>query len=95
MKRLALMLRLRRDPKSPQEYYSDGFSAPVQIKTAIATKADPSTIDADIAARTFQLDAAEREKLRELFERSDELRYSGCTTALIRFRLKNDGKCDT
>ena len=72
----ALMRRLRRDPKSPQEYYSDASRA-VQIKTAIATKADPSTIDADIAARTFQLDAAEREKLRELFERSDELRYSG------------------
>jgi hypothetical protein len=72
----ALVRRLRRDPASPQEYYSDASRA-VQIKTAMATKADPSTIDADTAARAFRLDEDARAKLRELFARSDELRYSG------------------
>ncbi len=72
----ALLRRLRRDASSPQEYYSDASRA-VQLKTAMATKADPSTVDAETAARTFGLDEAARVKLQELFARSDELRYSG------------------
>ena len=71
-----LMRRLRRDDVSPQEYFSQASRA-VQVKTALARNIDPNAVDFDTAATAFNLDEDARAQLRELFERSDELRYSG------------------
>ena len=71
-----LMRKLRRDDSSPQEYFSQASRA-VRVKTALARNVDPNTVDADTAAAAFQLDEDSRERLRRLFERSDELSYSG------------------
>jgi hypothetical protein len=71
-----LIRTLRRDGTSSQEYYSRASRA-VRVKTALAAKIDPNTVDADAAAAAFHLDEASHEQLRRLFERSDELRYSG------------------
>ena len=71
-----LMRKLRRDNSAPREYYANAARA-VQIKTALATNSDPNVVDADGAAHTFRLDEKARATLRGLFERHDELRYSG------------------
>jgi hypothetical protein len=71
-----LLRRLRRAEVSPQEYFSDASRA-VRVKTALAKNVDPNAVDAEMAAATFQLDENSRAQLRRLFERSDELRYSG------------------
>ena len=49
----------------------------MRIKTALVTHADPNAVDADAAATAFHLNESSRDQLRRLFERSDELRYSG------------------
>ena len=49
----------------------------VQLKTALARRLDPNIVDAEIAVSSFSLDDEKRERLRELFRRGDELRYSG------------------
>ena len=71
-----LMRKLRRDDASPEEYFLHASRA-VQVKTALARNVDPNTVDLETAAATFQLDENSRAQLRRLFERSDELRYSG------------------
>ena len=71
-----LLRRLRRGEVSPQEYFSDASRA-VRVKTALAKNVDPNAVDAEMAAATFRLDESSRAQLRRLFERSDELRYSG------------------
>jgi hypothetical protein len=71
-----LMRKLRRDDSSPQEYFSQASRA-VRVKTALARNIDPNAVDAETAATVFDLDENERTQLRRLFERSDELRYSG------------------
>jgi hypothetical protein len=74
-----LVRKLRRDDSSPQIYFSQATRA-VQVKTALASRhggIDPNMVDAETAATTFQLDENSRDQLRRLFERSDELRYSG------------------
>jgi hypothetical protein len=74
-----LVKKLRRDDVSPQTYFSQAARA-VQVKTALASRhggIDPNMVDAETAATTFQLDENSRDQLRRLFERSDELRYSG------------------
>ncbi|MDQ2823914.1 MAG: BatD family protein [Verrucomicrobiota bacterium] len=71
-----LVRKLRRDDASPQTYFSQAARA-VQVKTALARNVDPNMVDAETAAATFQLDESLRDQLRRLFERSDELRYSG------------------
>jgi len=71
-----LLRRLRRGEVSPQEYFLDASRA-VRVKTALAKNVDPNAVDAEMAAATFQLDENSRAQLRRLFERSDELRYSG------------------
>ncbi len=73
---LDLMRTLRRDQAEPREYYAKARRA-VQIKTALATNSDPAIIDAEAAARTFHMDETSRATVRHLFERNDELRYSG------------------
>ena len=71
-----LMQKLRRNDSSPQEYFSQASRA-VRVKTALARNIDPNAVDAETAAAAFDLDENERTQLRRLFERSDELRYSG------------------
>jgi hypothetical protein len=71
-----LMRKLRRNDSSPQEYFSQASRA-VRVKTALARNIDPNAVDAETAVAAFDLDENERTQLRRLFERSDELRYSG------------------
>ena len=71
-----LTRRLRRSDIAPNEYFPQA-SRLVQIKTALARNLDPNVVDVETAARAFDLDESERAKLRQIFEQSDELRYSG------------------
>jgi hypothetical protein len=71
-----LMRKLRRQEGSPHEYYVNAARA-VQIKTALAKNIEPNMVDVDTAGATFDLDDDSRQQLRQLFARSDELRYSG------------------
>jgi hypothetical protein len=72
----ALQRSLRREDVSPAEYFSKASRA-VQLKTALVRNVDPAAVDADFAASTFGMDEATRTRLRRLFEKSDEARYSG------------------
>jgi len=71
-----LQKSLRRDDASPQEYFSRASRA-VQLKTALAKNVDPNTVDAEVAASVFRADEKTRLRLQQLFETSDEVRYSG------------------
>ena len=71
-----LLRKLRRSELSPQEYFSSA-SRVVRVKTAIAKNINPNTVDAETAAKAFDLDEHERTQLRTLLDRSDELRFSG------------------
>jgi hypothetical protein len=73
-----LLRKLRRNELSPQEYFS-GASRAVRVKTALAKNVDPSAVDVEMAAAAFALDENSRAQVRWLFERNDELRYSGRT----------------
>ena len=72
----ALQRSLRREDVSPQEYFSSASRA-VQLKTALAKDIDPNSVDAETAALAFRADEITRNRLRRLFEKSDEARYSG------------------
>lgn len=72
----ALQRSLRREDVSPEEYFSRASRA-VQLKTALLRNVDPNLVDADLAATAFRMDEATRNRLRRLFEKSDEARYSG------------------
>lgn len=61
---------------TPHEYLANA-SRTVQLKTALARNIDPNLVDADAAATAFRLDEQRAARLRQLFEQSDELRYSG------------------
>ena len=71
-----LVRELRRGDVSPQVYFSHAARA-VQLKTALAKNISPNAVDVETVANTFALSEDERAHLRRLFERSDELRYSG------------------
>src|SRR5438128_1324694 len=71
-----LLRKLRRGQLSPQEYFSS-TSRVVRVKTALAKNVNPNAVDAETAAKAFDLAEDERAQLRTLFERSDELRFSG------------------
>ena len=74
-----LMHNLRRKDASPREYYAEA-SRVVRVKTALASTGrgiDPNIVDAETAADTFKLNSDERDRLRRLFEQSDEWQYSG------------------
>src|SRR3984893_7329912 len=71
-----LARKLRRRDASPQIYFSQAARA-VQLKTALARNVDPNMVDAETVVTTFQLSEDLRDRLRRLFERTDELRYSG------------------
>ena len=72
----ALQRSLRRDDVSPQEYFSRASRA-VQLKTALVRNVEPNAVDAEIAAAAFRADDNTRRRLQELFQKSDEARYSG------------------
>ena len=71
-----LLRKLRRAELSPQEYFSNA-SRVVRVKTALVKKINPNAVDAETAAKAFDLGEHERAQLRSLFDRSDELRFSG------------------
>jgi hypothetical protein len=73
------MRKLLRGDASLREYYAEASRA-VRVKAALASgkrQIDPNAVDAEIAADTFALNGDSRERLRRLFEQSDELQYSG------------------
>jgi hypothetical protein len=72
----AIRRSLRREDIAPEEYFSRASRA-VQLKTALLQNVDPNSVDADLAASAFRMDEATRARLRRLFEKSDEARYSG------------------
>src|SRR5437899_9962754 len=73
---VALMRKLHRSDASPREYYAEA-SRVVRVKAALARNVDPNTVDVETAADTFGLNGDSRERLRRLFDKSDELQYSG------------------
>lgn len=68
--------KLRRAGDPPDRYFAEALRV-VQLKTALARKIEPNTVDAETAVAAFDLPDDERDRMRELFRRSDELRYSG------------------
>lgn len=71
-----LQKRLRRADDPPDQYFAGALRV-VQLKTALARRMEPNSVDAETAVAAFQLDDEKRDRVRELFRRSDELRYSG------------------
>ena len=71
-----LLRELRRGEVSPQIYFSQAARV-VHLKTALAKHINPNAVDGETVAKTFDLNDNERAQLRRLFERSDELSYSG------------------
>jgi len=74
-----LMHKLHRSDVSAREYYSEA-SRVVRLKAALAPgnrSIDPNMVDVETAAATFKLDSDSRDRLRRLFEQSDEWQYSG------------------
>jgi hypothetical protein len=74
---------LHRDDVSAQEYFSRASRA-IQLKTALAKNLDPNKVDAEMAAAAFRADEETRVRLQHLFEKSDEVRYSGAGSNGIR-----------
>src|SRR5205809_5771270 len=83
-----LMRKLRRNDASPREYYAEA-SRVVRVKAALARNVDPNTVDVETAADTFGLNEDSRERLRRLFEQSDELQYSGAHNGSERISPEN------
>lgn len=71
-----LLRKLRRRDLPPQEYFSNASRA-IRIKTALVRNVDPNVVDEEMTQSAFDLDETSREELHRLFQRSDELRYSG------------------
>jgi len=74
-----LMHKLHRNDVSPREYYAEA-SRIVRVKAALASgnrSIDPNMVDVETAAETFNLSSDSRDRLRRLFEQSDEWQYSG------------------
>ncbi len=71
-----LQRSLRQNDSDARQYLAAASRA-VQLKTALARNVDPNSVDAESAASAFRLDEQRRDQLRDLFARSDELRYSG------------------
>jgi hypothetical protein len=71
-----LVSELRRGDVSPQIYFSHAARV-LQLKAALAKNINPNAVDAETVMNAFDLSEDERAQLRRLFERSDELTYSG------------------
>src|SRR5437899_44749 len=68
--------KLRRGELLPEAYFSTA-SLVVCVNMTLAKNVNPNAVDAETAAKAFDLAEDERAQLRTLFERSDELRFSG------------------
>jgi len=71
--------KLRRAGDPPDQYFAGALRV-VQLKTALSFPGrgiEPNTVDAETAVAAFDLPDEKRDRMRELFRRSDELRYSG------------------
>jgi hypothetical protein len=53
---------------------------------------EPNTVDAETAIAAFDLPDEKRDRVRELFRQSDELRYSGRRMETARSGSKPDAK---
>jgi hypothetical protein len=76
----AELQRKLRQAKDPSDKYFAEALRVVQLKTALAARhrrLEPNTVDAEAAVAAFNLPEAQSDRVRELFRRSDELRYSG------------------
>lgn len=71
-----LQRRLRRADDRADQYFAEALRV-VQLKTALARRVEPNTVDAETAVAAFDLPEEKRERMRELFRQNDELRYSG------------------
>ncbi|MEP6975304.1 MAG: BatD family protein [Spartobacteria bacterium] len=74
-----LQRKLRQTDTAPDKYFAEALRV-VQLKTALAPGSrglEPNAVDAETAVAAFNLPDEKRDRLRELFRRSDELRYSG------------------
>src|SRR5207249_4707791 len=74
-----LMHKLHRNDVSPREYYAEA-SRVVRVKAAQVSgncRIDPNMVDVQTAAETCKLNSDSRDRLRRLFEQSDEWQYSG------------------
>jgi hypothetical protein len=74
-----LQRKLRRADDPPDQYFAEALRV-VQLKTALAAgsrRVEPNIVDAETAVAAFDLPDEKRERMRELFRQSDELRYSG------------------
>jgi hypothetical protein len=74
-----LQRKLRRADDPPDQYFAGALRV-VQLKTALSFRSrgiEPNAVDAETAVAAFDLPDEQRDRLRELFRRSDELRYSG------------------
>jgi hypothetical protein len=74
-----LQRKLRRAGDPPDQYFAEALRL-VQLKTALASRSrgiEPNTVDAETAVAALDLPDEQRDRIRELFRRSDELRYSG------------------
>src|SRR6266581_450932 len=83
-----LMRKLRRNDASQREYYAEA-SRVVRVKAALACNVDTNTVDVETAADTFGIKEDSRERLRRLFEQSDELQYSGAHNGSERISPEN------
>ncbi len=76
-----LQRKLRETGEPPGQYFAEALRV-VQLKTALTSHPrmiEPNTVDAETAVAAFDLPEEQRERMRELFRRSDEVRYSGRT----------------
>ncbi len=71
-----LQRKLRQAGNPPDQYFAEALRV-VQLKTALTRRIEPNTVDAETAVAAFDLPDEQRDRVRELFRRSDELRYSG------------------
>jgi hypothetical protein len=74
-----LQRKLRQANDPPDKYFAEALRV-VQLKTALASSSrriEPNAVDAETAVAAFDLPEEKSDRMRELFRRSDELRYSG------------------
>jgi BatD DUF11 like domain len=71
-----LLRELRRGDVSPQAYFSQAARV-VQLKASVAKNMSPNAVDAETASKAFDLGENERNRMRALFEKNDELSFSG------------------
>jgi hypothetical protein len=71
-----LRRKFRRKDSRPADFYADASRA-IQVRSALLSGTDPERIDAAEATKVLRADEQARAQIRTIFERRDELRYSG------------------